>query len=430
MVNNAGVNGAGKKAYPPDNILKSTLLTYARHSLTQDQKIARLIVDHQLNIGKTKLNEIERRLEIPSVRRKKLAAEEVVQLVMDEVEKDVTQNNGPNYIKAKLKDKDIKIPRDTVRKIMTQHFSEGAEKRFPGKKKTPVNRQPLSALGPYHEIAADGHEKIGALALQMGGLGLPIYAYRDKWTGRLPQIDVVPDCRSAGAVGHLYLDLLEKLGGMSMQLNLDKGSEIGWQVAFQIALREAFAPQIDPDVYRSVALLKSIHNIIIESLWRWLREKAGYNLREVILQGKTDRLINPDVNYHRHLFYWIFVPLVQAALDDFRVYWNQRVVRYQANKDMPSGHVPDDAAAHPQFYGGIDCLIRLPEDAISDLRQHLTEEVGPKENFRRFYPDDFTPVAEEVYRELGYPELSLLTAWTVFTKMSDFIETNLLYNPY
>lgn len=60
---------------------------------------------------KSKLNELERRLGIPSVRKSQLAAEEVVQLVIDEVEKDVTQNNGPNYIKAKLKDKDIKVPR-------------------------------------------------------------------------------------------------------------------------------------------------------------------------------------------------------------------------------------------------------------------------------------------------------------------------------
>lgn len=180
-------------------------------------------------------------------------------------------------------------------------------------------------------------------------------------------------------------------------------------------------------MYRSVALLKSVHNIIIEALWRWLREKAGYNLREVILQGKTDRLINPEVNYHRHLFYWIFVPLVQSALDEFRVYWNQRTVRWQSGKDMPSGHVPDDAAAHPQFYGGIDCLIRLPKDVISDLRQYLADEAGPREEFRRFYPEDFVPVAEEVYLSVGRPELSLLTAWRVFSKMSDVIETNSLY---
>lgn len=94
---------------------------------------------------------------------------------------------------------------------------------------------------------------------------------------------------------------------------------------------------------------------------------------------------------------------------------------------MPSGHVPDDAAAHPQFFGGINCLIHLPEDVISDLRQHLTNEVGSREKFRQFYPKNFVPVAEEVYQFIGCPRLSLLTAWKVFTKMSDIVETHSLY---
>lgn len=121
------------------------------------------------------------------------------------------------------------------------------------------------------------------------------------------------------------------------------------------------------------------------------------------------------------------MPVVQAALDEFCIWWNQRVVRWQSDKDMPSGHVPDDAASHPQFYGGIDCLIRLPADAISDLRHYLTEEVGPKEEFQQFYPADFEPIVAEVYQTIGSPELSLLTAWSIFTKMSDVIESGSLY---
>jgi len=63
------------------------------------------------SLRKSKLNQFERQFNIPSVRRPQLAQEEIVQLVIDEVEKDVTQNNGPNYVKAKLKDNDIKVPR-------------------------------------------------------------------------------------------------------------------------------------------------------------------------------------------------------------------------------------------------------------------------------------------------------------------------------
>lgn len=36
---------------PPDDVFRDTLLTYSRHALTQDQKLARLRVDHQLSIG-------------------------------------------------------------------------------------------------------------------------------------------------------------------------------------------------------------------------------------------------------------------------------------------------------------------------------------------------------------------------------------------
>jgi hypothetical protein len=64
---------------------------------------------------------------------------------------------------------------------------------------------------------------------------------------------------------------------------------------------------------------------------------------------------------------------------------------------MPSGHVSDDAAAHPQFYGGIDCLIYLPADAISDLCQYLAEEVRPMEEFQRFHSADFESIVMEVY---------------------------------
>lgn len=99
---------------------------------------------------------------------------------------------------------------------MRENFPEGAAKRFPGFKRNPIRRQALTALGPFHEVAGDGHEKLGAQALQMDGLGLPIYGYRDKWSGKLLKLDVVPDCRSAGAIGHLFLDLVLILGGKKL----------------------------------------------------------------------------------------------------------------------------------------------------------------------------------------------------------------------
>ena len=166
-----------------------------------------------------------------------MAREEARQAILDEVDKDVTQSNGPNFVKGKLKDRGIMVsrcvlghhvthavtvtqlgnlfPSRVVRQTMRDHFPQSFEERYPGKRKTLVPRQGLTALGPFHEICSDGHEKLGKQGLQMGNVGLSIYAWKDKWSGCLLKIVVTPDCRSAGAVGHLFLDLLEQLGGMS-----------------------------------------------------------------------------------------------------------------------------------------------------------------------------------------------------------------------
>jgi hypothetical protein len=64
------------------------------------------------------------------------------------------------------------------------------------------------------------------------------------------------------------------------------------------------------------------------------------------------RLVQDEVKVSiwRPLFYWIFIPLLQAQLDAFRIYWNHHRVHSQKDKNMPSGHIPADAFNHPQNF--------------------------------------------------------------------------------
>jgi hypothetical protein len=98
---------------------------------------------------------------------------------------------------------------------MHEHVPAGFDLRFPGRKAA-LTRQPLSAIGPFHEVSSDGHEKLAHQALAMGDVGLPIYAYKDKWSDTVLKISVVPNCRTNGAIGHLYLDLIEEIGGKTL----------------------------------------------------------------------------------------------------------------------------------------------------------------------------------------------------------------------
>jgi hypothetical protein len=98
---------------------------------------------------------------------------------------------------------------------MHEEFPDGVFIRYPGRKQFTIHRTALSAMGPYHQVAADGHEKLGALALRMGGVGLPIYAWTDIFSSEVPFARVIPDCRSPSALAHLKLDMIQDLGCLS-----------------------------------------------------------------------------------------------------------------------------------------------------------------------------------------------------------------------
>jgi hypothetical protein len=89
---------------------------------------------------------------------------------------------------------------------------------------------------------------------------------------------------------------------------------------------------------------------------------------------------------------------------------------------MPSGHVPADALDHPGLFGGIDCGIRVPKDAIQELRDALTEEVGPRESFLAWVSPEFDQLARDVFETLDVTAITIQNSWDVFRDMSAKME--------
>jgi hypothetical protein len=86
--------------------------------------------------------------------------------------------------------------RDFIRKILAIHAPDGLSQRFPGANR--VRRSVLLAIGPNYQHHADGHDKLNAQALAMGGVSLPLH------------LVVVPNNRLATTIGHVYLDSVGK----------------------------------------------------------------------------------------------------------------------------------------------------------------------------------------------------------------------------
>ncbi|KAJ7352558.1 hypothetical protein DFH08DRAFT_913365 [Mycena albidolilacea] len=411
MPNPSGINQYAEKKSPSDDVLQAALLRYQKQDQRREDQLVSLKKEFGYDIGLTSWKKLVKRLKIPTVRTQKLPLTTVAQAVVDEVEKDPIQARGPDFIKDQLRLKMILAPRDLIREIMLDKFPDGFDNRFPGKKGKHVTRVPLHALGPYHEVSSDGHEEIAPSALRMGGVGFSIYGFKDKFLDSLLFLKIYLDVRSRGAGGHIFLDFVQETGYIPIQLTTDKGSEVGWLYTFMSTLREIYAADINIDLYPFHVLIKSIHNTVIEGFWRQLKEKLGLNLKDFLLRGKVEHLFNAHDPWHEPLFYWIFAPLIQ---------WNHHRVCHQHEKILPSGHVLVHALEFPELFGALDCRIAIPQEAIDDLRQQLTEEEGSKKDYQT-WPGltlDFNVYATDVYSRIGEPELTLASGWDVFVEMA------------
>ncbi|KAJ7197874.1 hypothetical protein C8J57DRAFT_1442623 [Mycena rebaudengoi] len=222
-----------------------------------------------------------------------------------------------------------------VRETMLLNDPDGVDARYPGRKK--IRHAQLKAHGTWQEIHCDGHEKLGSLALQMGGVGLPIYGMKDKWGGEILDLSVIPDDRNADVIAHVFLDFIETYRGVKIQRIKAQRSETGNIIAIATGLKTAYAPDVDLARYPAFVALKSTNNTPIESLWNWFQDQCGKNLHLQVTKGRDEGIFNPNNQIHVHLFNWIWPPVVQGELDHLTARWNSHVIRRQRNKLMPSG---------------------------------------------------------------------------------------------
>ncbi|KAJ3508917.1 hypothetical protein NMY22_g16464 [Coprinellus aureogranulatus] len=387
---------------PPDDVLKEALLQYARESerLSVDQKLVRLKVEHQLDIRPTKLWQLEKKFEVPSARRPP-APEAATAAVLAIVEADVNQQRGTGSIGTILANQLILIPRDWIRKILATHAPEGLNRRFPGVRA--IKRSALDALGPHHQYHADGHEKLNAQALQMGG-------------------SLTTDlARLSG----MYTWIWSRVTNIEFPLTMvhrTKGSEVGYLFGFQTGLREVYAPEEDVTKFPPVVQMKSVHNTPIEGLWHWFSQTHGRNIKDDIISGYRTGIYNPNNPVHPKLFNWIWPKALQIQLDLFRQYWNNHKIRTQKAKPNQSGSTPRHAFIAPDLSQVQDCHLKVEEVVVDALRGRIPVS---RQDAMRFVDAAFDALAKEAYEAIGSPDLSDTSRiWDIFRAMLIHIPLN------
>ncbi|KAJ7053471.1 hypothetical protein C8F01DRAFT_1260459 [Mycena amicta] len=417
MVNAEGTNGADNGTRPSDEILRDILLDFSRRQLSIKVRLAKLGSKHGYFIGKNKLSRLNKDFNIPSVR-KPPPTSIATTLIAEVVLQDTNQRHGPVRTQRKIARRhNMLIPRDTVRKIQKEIDPEGAEARFPGRKKAIKVRGQLTAVGIMEEVHCDGHEKLGPIALRLGGVVFGIYGFRDH-TGRILHLEVVPNDRDRLTICHCYLDFVEVTGEIPIQLTFDGGTETGYMASSQHELRRRYLPELLESTRPATRALKSMDNIPIESGWKYWIDDEGANIKTALLEAHTNGLFAPGNQIHINLFQWLWSRIIRHHLQEWKYYFNSTARRSQKDKLLPTA-APDEVFSRPEDFGLERCGTGIPRDVIDEMRGRLPVT---REQVMRWVPDEFNEVAEVTYEEIGSPKLVHSTGWETYRAMLTIIQ--------
>ncbi|KAJ6560015.1 hypothetical protein B0H19DRAFT_1289657 [Mycena capillaripes] len=411
MVNPTGANGHYNGTRPPDAVLGPALHKYSKKSLLLPQRLDYLHKEFGYKIGLSTLKKLNREFRVKTV--KKPPPDHIsTTLIAEAMTNNVSSRNGPPTIQTQISLQDgEKIPRDTVRRIMADIDPDGAEVRFPGRRRQPKQRGHLTDTGIYYELHFDGHEKLNFKALRMGSVGIDIYGSRC-------HSSTVPNARCSSTVGHYYLDLVEE-SGVFVQATVDGGLETGELYAAHVALRQHCMPDISLEDAPAFVALKSTDNIPIESSWNLFTNYVGLDIKQIILFGKIQNYFHPSVQHHVDLFNWLWPKIVQLCLDGFVDYWNNHKIRTQRNKLLPSGFSPNLICDFPERFGLTNFRVPAPQPFVDTLRQNIPKS---RAECYRWVSDEFEAKAWEIYHQIGEPKFVLTEGWTIFCQMLPYFD--------
>ncbi|OAX31333.1 hypothetical protein K503DRAFT_787898, partial [Rhizopogon vinicolor AM-OR11-026] len=251
------------------------------------------------------------------------------------------RRNGVVQVRQRLANAGTLVKRDEVRQILHDHFNAEFDARFVGSKDA-IDRVPLDCLGPWHQQHAGRHEKLAAQALWMGDVTLPIYAFKDQFSTFVPYMCVLPNVRLSNTIGHVFLDFVEDYGCVPIQLTTDKGSEVGDMIHCHECLHLHAAADYTLDQWPSSRQVQSKHNTPIKGFWHWKWDGEGHSIRQAIFVGRDEGLYNsnnPLHDIHWQVLNWLWSPLVQQHLDEFRLYWNNHRLSSQKKKVLQQEHL-------------------------------------------------------------------------------------------
>lgn len=110
---------------------------------------------------------------------------------------------------------------------------------------------------------------------------------------------------------------------------------------------------------------------------------------------------------------------MQKELNKFCYEANNRKVRKQKDKLLPSGVSPNIAYEFPERFGATDCLEQVDVRVVEEILDCMQEAKDALSDWG--VPKDFAICAQKKYEELSVQEVTMSNVWLVFGSMVNFL---------
>ncbi|KAJ7200544.1 hypothetical protein GGX14DRAFT_372082 [Mycena pura] len=409
-------NPSGKNQYTEDaqkeETVEAALRKYHRSNIHDYAKTSRLLAaDYGIKMSAKTVQRRREKYGLYGGKKtmEKLSFAEAEQLVVTEMDRDVSKRAGVRTIRAKVAfNSAVSLPRALVSDIMHTHDSAAFDSREPTAKK--IFRVPKYPVGIHERWSGDGHDKL--YSVRFCHSPDAVYAFVEDASEKGLKAWICPSNRVGKVIAYLWLCLVEKHGGMPLQTTTDCGAETTELYAIVTALRALYHSEYDPELLPAHVYLRSVHNISVERSWYRLRLDFGDNavlhFQEGTIQGWY-RAHDPDQN---ELCQFLWSRILQSELDKTLEFRNGVKMRTQSDKPGPSGMSRNEAFSLYEDWGGKNCLLPIPVDIVQQMKADLGGDA-----LLNFTSTEFAERAQVVLDSLGPVAMTLENGWMIFRVM-------------
>lgn len=120
----------------------------------------------------------------------------------------------------------------------------------------------------------------------------------------------------------------------------------------------------------------------------------------------------------RNIFNYLFPPLVQERLNEYREYWNNHRITSQRDKSLPSGYSPRHVFTSPSSVrkDALRLWVRVNPASVDRWRTELGGAAAHREA-TNFVTQAFQAEADQAWIDLGCPRIQVSNVWDIFSQM-------------